>query len=50
MVSANTPSASTPPKLLDQVREKIKSKHYSIHIEKQKNNFDASYRDSSPPC
>jgi len=35
MVSANTPSTPTPPKLLDQVREKIRVKHYSIRTETQ---------------
>ena len=35
MASDNTPSESTPPKLLDQVRDKIRVKHYSIRTEKQ---------------
>ncbi len=35
MVSDNTPSKSTPPKLLDQVRDKIRVKHYSIRTETQ---------------
>lgn len=35
MVNANTPSAPTPPKLLDQVRDKIRVKHYSIRTETQ---------------
>jgi len=35
MVSANTPSGPTPPKLLAQVREKIRVKHYSIRTETQ---------------
>ncbi|HEU0187114.1 MAG TPA: integron integrase [Gallionellaceae bacterium] len=35
MVDANTPSAPTPPKLLDQVRDKIRVKHYSIRTETQ---------------
>lgn len=35
MVNANTPSALTPPKLLDQVRDKIRVKHYSICTETQ---------------
>lgn len=35
MVSENTPSAPPPPKLLDQVRDKIRVKHYSIRTETQ---------------
>ncbi len=35
MASDNTPSESTPPKLLDQVRDKIRVKHYSIRTETQ---------------
>lgn len=35
MVNANTPPAPTPPKLLDQVRDKIRVKHYSIRTETQ---------------
>jgi len=35
MVNENTPSAPTPPKLLDQVRDKIRVKHYSIRTETQ---------------
>ena len=35
MVNANTPPAPTPPKLLDQVRNKIRVKHYSIRTETQ---------------
>jgi integron integrase len=35
MANANTPSAPTPPKLLDQVRNKIRVKHYSIRTETQ---------------
>ncbi len=35
MVNANAPSAPTPPKLLDQVRDKIRVKHYSIRTETQ---------------
>ena len=35
MAADNTPSESTPPKLLDQVRDKIRVKHYSIRTEKQ---------------
>ena len=34
MHSANTPSAQ-PPKLLDQVRDRIRVKHYSIRTETQ---------------
>ena len=34
MRPANTPSAQ-PPKLLDQVRERIRTKHYSIRTEAQ---------------
>jgi len=35
MVTENTPVAPTPPKLLDQVRDKIRVKHYSIRTETQ---------------
>lgn len=35
MVNANTPPAPTPPKLLDQVRDRIRVKHYSIRTETQ---------------
>lgn len=35
MINENTPSAPTPPKLLDQVRDKIRVKHYSIRTETQ---------------
>lgn len=35
MANANTPPAPTPPKLLDQVRNKIRVKHYSIRTETQ---------------
>lgn len=35
MVNENTPSAPTSPKLLDQVRDKIRVKHYSIRTETQ---------------
>ena len=35
MVNENTPPAPTPPKLLDQVRDKISVKHYSIRTETQ---------------
>jgi integron integrase len=35
MVSENTPSVPPPPKLLDQVRDKIRVKHYSIRTETQ---------------
>jgi len=35
MVNANTPPAPTPLKLLDQVRDKIRVKHYSIRTETQ---------------
>ena len=35
MANSNTPSAPTPPKLLDQVRDKIRVKHYSIRTETQ---------------
>ena len=35
MVDENTPPVPTPPKLLDQVRDKIRVKHYSIRIETQ---------------
>ncbi len=35
MVTKNTPAAPTPPKLLDQVRDKIRVKHYSIRTETQ---------------
>jgi len=31
----NTPAESTPPKLLDLVRDKIRIKHYSIRTEMQ---------------
>jgi hypothetical protein len=30
MVNEDTPPAPTPPKLLDQVRDKLRVKHYSI--------------------
>lgn len=33
MVSETTPPAATPPKLLDQVRDKIRVKHYNIRTE-----------------
>ena len=35
MVNENTPSSPTSPKLLDQVRDKIRVKHYSIRTETQ---------------
>jgi integron integrase len=35
MVNETTPPAPTPPKLLDQVRDKIRVKHYSIRTETQ---------------
>ena len=35
MVNEDTPPAPTPPKLLDQVRNKIRVKHYSIRTETQ---------------
>ena len=35
MVNENTPSGPTSPKLLDQVRDKIRVKHYSIRTETQ---------------
>lgn len=35
MVNEDTPPAPTPPKLLDQVRDKIRVKHYSIRTETQ---------------
>ena len=35
MVNENTPPAPTPPKLLDQVRDKIRVKHYNIRTETQ---------------
>jgi integron integrase len=35
MVNKNTPTAPTSPKLLDQVRDKIRVKHYSIRTETQ---------------
>lgn len=35
MGTENTPAASPPPKLLDQVRDKIRVKHYSIRTETQ---------------
>lgn len=35
MVNSSTPAAPTPPKLLDQVRDKIRVKHYSIRTETQ---------------
>jgi integron integrase len=35
MAIESTPPASTPPKLLDQVRDKIRVKHYSIRTETQ---------------
>jgi len=35
MDSETTPPAPTPPKLLDQVRDKIRVKHYSIRTETQ---------------
>lgn len=35
MVDSSTPAAPTPPKLLDQVRDKIRVKHYSIRTETQ---------------
>ena len=35
MGTENTPPASTPPKLLDLVRDKIRVKHYSIRTETQ---------------
>lgn len=35
MANATTPLAPTPPKLLDQVRDKIRVKHYSIRTETQ---------------
>jgi hypothetical protein len=35
IVSKNTPSGPTPPKLPDQVRDKIRVKHYSIRTETQ---------------
>jgi integron integrase len=35
MATETTPPASTPPKLLDQVRDKIRVKHYSIRTETQ---------------
>lgn len=35
MANANTPPAPTPPKLLDQVRNEIMVKHYSIRTETQ---------------
>jgi site-specific recombinase XerD len=35
MDATNTPPSATPPKLLDQVRERIRTKHYSIRTETQ---------------
>lgn len=35
MVGISTPATATPPKLLDQVRDKIRVKHYSIRTETQ---------------
>jgi hypothetical protein len=35
MVAANTPVTPTTPKLLDQVTERLRTKHYSIRTEKQ---------------
>jgi hypothetical protein len=35
MGTENTPLEPTPPKLLDQVRDKIRVKHYSIRTETQ---------------
>ncbi len=35
MVTENAPSAPASPKLLDQVRDKIRVKHYSIRTETQ---------------
>lgn len=35
MASLSTPSVPNPPKLLDQVRDKIRVKHYSIRTETQ---------------
>jgi len=35
MVGENTPVSNAPPKLLDQVRDKIRVKHYSIRTETQ---------------
>lgn len=35
MANQSTPAAPTPPKLLDQVRDKIRVKHYSIRTETQ---------------
>lgn len=35
MVNSSTPAVPTPPKLLDQVRDKIRVKHYSIRTETQ---------------
>ncbi len=35
MGTANTPARPTVPKLLDQVTERLRTKHYSIRTEKQ---------------
>ena len=35
MVGENTPAVPPPPKLLDQVRDRIRVKHYSIRTETQ---------------
>lgn len=35
MVNSSTPAVPSPPKLLDQVRDKIRTKHYSIRTETQ---------------
>lgn len=35
MDATNTPASTNPPKLLDQVRERIRTKHYSIRTETQ---------------
>lgn len=35
MVTQSTPAAPDPPKLLDQVRDKIRGKHYRIRTETQ---------------
>lgn len=35
MGTENTPVKTNPPKLLDQVRDKIRVKHYSIRTKKQ---------------